>query len=157
MIRPVRVLVLILVICNLAAVPALSGENTVPTTGEFLQQIALARHLPAVDGHDAARLLGESGIQLPALTLSLPLTEGQVAAISRSLGVVVTTSSPDGPFESSSVAAFLDLLAAQAPKQSTTSGESGPYPRPNDRAADPRTKGRGKKKGLPPVSESSPI
>jgi hypothetical protein len=146
-------------LCGLAAGPLFAGESTVPTTGEFLHRIALARHMPAVDGPDAERLLRESGIRLPAMTLTLQLTEGQVAAISRSLGLNVTSSNPDALFESSSVAAFLDLMASQvpAPEQSATSTESGPYPRPNDQAADPRNKGRGKKKGLPPVSESNPI
>ncbi len=150
---------MILMLCCAAVIPVLAVDDTVPTTGEFLRQIAQARHLDALNGPDAVRLLRESGIQLPALTLTGPLTEGRVAAISRSLGIVVTTSRPDAPFNSNAAAAFLDLMATQAPapEQSTTSGEPGPYPRPNDQAADPRNKGRGKKKGLPPVSESDPV
>ena len=151
-------LVMILIFCCVATAPVLAGDSGL-TTGDFLHRVALARQLNAVDGADAERLLRETGVRLPTLTLNERLTEGTVVTISRSLGVQVTTSRPDAPFESSSMIAFLDLVAAQAPttEQSATGGESGPYPRPNDQAADPRTKGKGKKKGLPPVSDPSPI
>ena len=149
---------MILICCSLLAGPIFAGDSGL-TVGDFLYRIALARQLPAVDGPDAERLLRDSGADLPALLLPQRLTEGAVVAISGSLGIRVSTSRPDAPFDNGSVGAFLDLMAEQAeiPEGSNTAGEPGPYPRPNDQAADPRTKGRGKKKGLPPVSESSPV
>ncbi len=158
MIRSSCRILMILTWCAFASVQVLA-EETVPAVGDFLHRIALARQLAAVDGPDAQRLLLEAGVQLPNLELTAPLTEGRVAAISRSLGIRVRTSRPDAPFGNGSVSIFLDHMAAQAPasQPATTTGEPGPYPRPNDRAADPRTKGKGKKKGLPPVSESRPV
>ena len=149
---------MIVLCCASLAMPVYAGGASL-TVGDFIHRVALARQLPAMDGADAERLLRDSGADLPTLRLAVQLTEGDVVAISRSLGFLVSTSRPDEPFEDGSVKLFLDLMATQAPApdRSTASGEPGPYPRPNDQAADPRTKGRGKKKGLPPVSESSPV
>ena len=41
---------LILMLCCAAAIPVLAVDDTVPTTGEFLRQIAQARHLDALNG-----------------------------------------------------------------------------------------------------------
>jgi hypothetical protein len=157
MIRPIIGFVTILILCVVAAVPVLAGD-TAMTTGEFLHQLALARQLAAVDGPDAQRLLSEEGAQLATLNLTEPLTEGTLVEILQSLGIQVTTSQPEAPIESSSIEALMVFISAQAEatEQSTTSNEPGPYPRPNDQSADPAAQGKGKKKGLPPVSESSP-
>ena len=151
--------VMALLVCATLAAPVLADDAAQPTVGDFLHRVATARLFPAVDGPDAERLLRASGVGLPALNLADGLTEGTVVAISGALGLRVSTSRPDAPFREDSVSLFLDLMVTEAPspEHSASTGEPGPYPRPNDRAADPRTKGRGKKKGLPPVSESSPV
>ena len=151
-------IMMIVLCCAAVTIPVYAGGASL-TVGDFIHRVALARQLPAVDGMDAERLIRSTGAELPALNLDAQLTEGVVVGISRSLGLKVSTSRPDQPFQSESVNLLLDLMATQAPvpDRSTASEEPGPDPRPNDQAADPRTKGRGKKKGLPHVSESSPV
>ncbi len=148
----------ILICCAVATVPVPATDGSLDV-GELLHRVARVRNLPAVDGPDAARLLRESGVALPDLSLDQVLTEGMVVAISRSIGVRLKSSRPDAVFDSRSLDIYLDMVSRQtpAPEPSATAGEPGPYPRPEGPAADPRTKGKGKKKGLPPVSESSPI
>jgi hypothetical protein len=149
--------VLIVLCCAAVATAAPAGDGGL-NVGDFLYRVAQARNLPAVDGADALRLLKDAGVPLPTLALTEPLTEESVVQILRSLGILVTTSQPEAPVGSGSMDAILDLIMSSpdADQATTSSNEPGPYPRPNDQAADPADQGRGKKKGLPPVSESDP-
>ena len=122
------------------------------TVGGFLQEIARTKKLATTDAATAQAAIRAAGVDLPPLVLDRPLTEGDVAAISRSLGLRVTTTRPDAPFDGGRVD---DFLATFGPTIAKPQGEDppGPYPRP-DGAADPAEKGKGKKKGL--VSPSDP-
>ena len=76
----------------------------------------------------------------------------------RAFGIRVTTSRPDAPFGQDAVDAFMIQFKPEVSgSDQAATGDSGPSPRPNDNAADPRTKGRGKKKGIPPVSGHDPV
>ena len=144
---------LCLAICS----PALVADSGI-TVGDFLLRIATAENLHPGDGADAARLLRAGGVNLPVVRPGALLTEGTVAAISRAFGIRVTTSRPDAPFGQDAVDAFMIQFKPEVSgSDQAATGDSGPYPRPNDNAADPRTKGRGKKKGIPPVSGHDPV
>jgi hypothetical protein len=81
----------------LVAVPALGEDATV---GRFLERAALELSLSATDGRTAADALRLAGVPLPAsLDVTRRLTERDVAAIARALGVRVTTSNPDALFD----------------------------------------------------------
>jgi hypothetical protein len=142
--------------CVTISLPILASDSGI-TAGEFLVKIADARNLDAVDGASAMKLLRFSGVDLPDIDMTGALTEGTVAAISSSLGIPVSTSRPLEEFKRRAVKAYMDQFKAAVNPFRNTAVDPGPYPRPNDTAADPRAKGKGKKKGLPPVSESAPL
>ncbi len=148
--------VIFMFFCVAISSPILASDSRV-AVGEFLVKIADARNLDAVDGAGAMKLLRFSGVDLPTIDVTGTLTEGTVAAISTSLGIPVSTSRPLEEFKRSAVNAYMDQFKAVVNQSRNTAGDPGPYPRPNDTAADPRAKGKGKKKGLPPVSESTPL
>jgi len=139
---------------------AVSGATagTKPVVGDLLVEIAHLRGIAADDAVSAERDLRASGIDLPVFDLRDPLTEGAVVGITRSLGLHAKTSRPDAGLDAEAMTRFLVGFAVDigdAGEQNAThsddsdNGKRGPYPRPNDNAADPLTKGKGKKKGLP--------
>jgi hypothetical protein len=67
------------------------------TVGGFLTPLAHVQNLRATDGATAAASLRAAGVNLPALDLNAPLTEGTVAQVAGSLGRTVTTSKPQAP------------------------------------------------------------
>jgi hypothetical protein len=140
----------------LATAPA-SGADAV-TVGDFVREIAALRALPSDTPETALASLRAAGIDVAPPALDRTLTERDVAEIVGALGVPVVTSSPDRVFGRDQVERFFVTMTPElSPSKSRESADSpGPYPRPNDRAADPATKGKGKKKGLP-TSPSAPM
>jgi hypothetical protein len=109
-----------------------------------------------------------SGIQLPDLDLDSNLTEGDLASVLTAVGVPATTSRPEAMVNAAQMDVILSTLGdavARGGYQESMSDDGGPYPRPNDNAADPATKGKkngstkgkGKKKGHGHFSPSDPI
>ena len=120
-----------------------------PTVGDLLHEIAKFNNLPATSGVQAAAELRAMGVNLPALELGKDLTQGDVVRIARALGVNVSSSNPGASFSGKQVNQFIDSFGGQLVFGSNTSAR----PNQNDshfseNGADPRTKGKGKKKGL---------
>ena len=92
-----RVGAMVVALITLAALagPVLGAEATV---GRFVQELAKAKSLNATDAEMAADSLRAVGVRLPALDLNRQLTEGDVADISRAVGLRVTTSNRDAEF-----------------------------------------------------------
>lgn len=159
--RPHRV-PLILSTLVLLAGATLAGDAPTPTFDDFLLRVAEAKGLDATDGATARADLARQGVALPDVAPRAPLTEAHVAAVSRSLGIAVRTRSPESPFASDSVERYFavfgrEIRSSGDPSAASESNEdTGPYPRPNEKAADPAERGKGKKKGLP-VSPSAPL
>ncbi len=116
--------------------PVVAAEE--PTVGSFIQRLAGAKNLDAADEKIAAETLHASGVRLPAdLEFSKPLTEGDVARISRALGLAVSTNRPTAGFSNDQVDRFfssfrveLALTAnggAQNPVRSPAAGPFNPY------------------------------
>ena len=91
------------------ALPALAGNATV---GDFVIRLAKARSLGATDARVAVDSLRGVGVRVPAdINLSKQLTEGDVASLSRSLGVNVTTANPDNSFTDDQIDRFFSAFA----------------------------------------------
>jgi hypothetical protein len=71
--------------------PAFAGNVTV---GRFYTQLAQAKHFVSVDAASAEASLRAAGFNLPRLALDKGLTEGDMTAISTTLGLAVTTERP---------------------------------------------------------------
>jgi hypothetical protein len=74
-----------------ALAPAFAANVTV---GQFYTELAQAKHLVSVDAASAEANLRGAGFNLPKLGLDKALTEGDMASISKALGVAVTTQRP---------------------------------------------------------------
>ena len=146
---------LVVLVAAAAAAPCVSADTT--TIGDFLVDVAALRHLQVSDGPSAAAALRSSGVAVPQLDLARALTEADVVAIGRALGIRLTTTRPGDRFDAPRVASFLATFRAEIGgpgNEARGKGDGGhqndppgPYPRP-DNAADPASKGKGKKKGL---------
>lgn len=114
------------------------------SVGDFVRMVAGAKGLPAGSASQAARSLGSAGYSLPSLDLNAVLTEGDVVAISKSLGIDVSTSTPGQEFGSDGTSAYFSAFAGDL-------GTGAEPPEPNPETAgfpNPGTdKGKGKKKG----------
>ena len=110
------------------------------TVGDFLTQIAHVKNLPAQDGATAAASLKAAGVNLPAVDLKAPLTEGTVSQIANSLGLSVTTSNPSASFTQAQSDSFISTFGNLI-KSPTVAPEPmvPPFPPPNS---------KGKKKGF---------
>jgi len=133
------------------------GEMTV---GRFVLRLANSHQLNATDPALAAGALERVGIRLPqGLDFQKPLTERDVASISRAAGLDVTTNRPDTSFGSERVDRFFMTFASEFNAQTkggddtistrngeTPDGQSGPAPG-NGPGFDPYSKGKGGSKG----------
>lgn len=140
-----------------------------PTVGSFVQKLAQLNRLDASTAVGAEQSLRSAGYRLPAnIDLSLTLTEGRVASISRAMGLVVTTQRPAATFSERQV----DQLLAYFGPQMSGSGDSnhtaddgsgdpgGPPPdhsNGNGPPFNPWTKGKGKGKGKGHNTPSEPV
>lgn len=112
------------------------------TVGWFLQEVAAARHVTIAPGGDPAIALRAAGINVPALPSSRTLTEADVVAVSRALGVRVSSTNPAAPFTRTQAQAFVGSIVADP------GGDGSAQPQdiggvPNDSSEN----GKGKKKG----------
>jgi len=126
------------------AMPAFAGDATV---GDFVIRLAKARNLGATDARVAADSLRGIGVRLPAeMNFSKRLTEGDVATLSRAVGVNVTTATPDNTFTDDQVDRFFAAFAVnlQNPGPDATAGSDGNNEGP---PFNPYAKGKGGSKG----------
>ncbi len=125
-----------------------NGEQA--TVGWFLQQIAVARQVPAASEKDAQRALSDPGANVSGLGLSKPLTEADAVLVGRALGVNVTTRSPDATLDQTRAKALaVSFGALSGPDEPVTTHDAGGNPN------DSSDNGKGKKKGHN-KSESEP-
>lgn len=90
--------------------PAFAGNVTV---GRFYTELAQAKHLVSVDAASAEANLRGAGFNLPKLALDKSLTEGDMASISNSVGVPVTTQRPSQVISESQMGTFLSSFGRQ--------------------------------------------
>ena len=131
------------------AAPAFAANVTV---GEFVQRVAIVKNLDATDGLVASESLRATGVRLPAdLDLNAQLTESHVVAISRAVGLRLTSSNPDRVFESDQVDSFFVAFGSELVDPITTADDEGNddsgWPSENGPPFDPWTKGKGHHKG----------
>jgi hypothetical protein len=138
------------------------------TVEDLVIAIADLRDLDAGSGDAAVRALRDTGVEVSERDLGAVLTEARMTRVLSAAGLRVTTTRPDAVISAEQLDSILIGLApeigADDPSTTPTTDEAGPYPRPNDEAADPATKGKkngtgkgkGKKKGHG-VSPSSPV
>jgi hypothetical protein len=92
------------------AAPAVAGSVTV---GRFYSAVAHAKQLESADGASAEASLRSAGFDLPQLALDKGLTEGDMTAISRALGVAVTTQRPSQAVSPMQVDTYFSVFAAR--------------------------------------------
>ena len=92
------------------AAPAFAGNVTV---GRFYTEIAKAKRIVAVDGVSAEAGLRAAGIALPNLNLGKDLTEGDVTAISNTIGIRVTSTRPTQLVSESQMNTFMSSFGGQ--------------------------------------------
>lgn len=102
---------------GIATAPALAASDV--TVGEFLVEIAKVKSLSARDGESALAALRGAGMNLPALDLRKPLTEGDVVMVATAAGLNVTTARPSSPFTRNQVSSFLLSLGSEIGKSPT--------------------------------------
>jgi len=125
------------------ALPAFAGNVTV---GRFYTELAKAKHLGAVDATSAEANLRAAGFHLPSINLDKTLTEADVAAISTSLGVSVSTSRPTSVVNESQMNQFIGNFGVSS---NFTLDPTTPGLNPDSSGGDPGNSGNGKgnKKG----------
>ena len=89
---------------------ALATQEDSPTVGWLLREIATARGLSAPTEAGAAEVLEAAGITVPSLDPAKQLTDHDVVAIGKSLGISTTTQTPDAPFTKSRARTFLSVF-----------------------------------------------
>ena len=92
---------------------ALATQDDSPTVGWLLREIAAARGLSAPTETGAAEVLEAAGIAVPSLDPAKQLTDHDVVAIAKSLGISTTTQTPDKPFTKSRARAFLTVFRSE--------------------------------------------
>ena len=144
----------------LAIVPAFAATgNSSATVGDFLRANAEIKGLESGDAAQAVAALRNAGYAIPDLALDRLLTQGDVVRISQSLGLNVTTSTPEATFGENELgnffSAFGETLSGGTSAGGTTANseppdgkDDGPANPDPPSGVDPISKGKGKKKGL---------
>lgn len=123
------------------------------SVGRFYLEIAKAKNLVVADAPAAEAGLRRAGVELPQLPLDKSLTEGDVKAISTSLGLTVNTDRPSDPISEKQLSTFMSSFANQI----AAPGLRNPDPAQAQQDLPPQAgKGKGKKKGHH-KSSSEPI
>jgi hypothetical protein len=127
-----------------AATGLASAKDDGATVGWFVGEVAKVRGLTASTEAEAVTALKGSGVALPALDLGKTLTEGDVVAIGRAVGVNTTSQNPTAAFSRTRAQTFLSTFGSEIAGQ----GDGSATPRdiggsPNDAS----NNGKGKKKG----------
>lgn len=128
------------------ALPAVAAADT--TVGVFVQRLAQSKKLDATDARIAADTLRQAGVHLPVdLELSARLTEGDVARISRALGLAVSTNRPDAGFSGEQVDRFFESFRVELTLAAGGEAANGSPGRMAGTPFNPYTKGKGGSKG----------
>ncbi len=128
----------------LAVCVPVMAANTV-SVGDFVVELARVKGLAASNVAEAMASIESTGVKLPVADFDRTLTQGDVVAIGNAAGLNLSSSTPEAAFTGAQVDAFLVSLA---PELGATDGDDSTDGAYNDNGADPRTKGKGKKKGL---------
>ena len=124
------------------AVPVFAADEA--TVGYFIVELAKAKRLNAADSQIAVDSLAAVGIRLPTdLSLGSPLTEGEVARLSRLVGVAVSTSRPESLFSRIQVDRFFNTFAGEMTQEPDDASEA----TVRSPTFNPYSKGKGKHKG----------
>ena len=99
-------------------------ERKGSTVGDLLVGIANLKKLPATDATTAGAALRTAGYDLPRLSPTKDLTEGDVAAVAAAVGLKVASSSPTRTFSASQMSQF--LMAMRSDLQSRASSPTSP-------------------------------
>jgi hypothetical protein len=83
------------------------------TVGGFYSAVAQAKRIESADAVSAEAGLRTAGFDLPRLVLEKTLTEGDMTAISRALGVAVTTQRPSQPVTASQMSTYVAVFGAR--------------------------------------------
>ena len=117
------------------------------TVGEFVQKLAEAKKVESSAPQVALDALDEIGVRLPSgLDLTAGLTEGDVARISRSLGLAVSTNRPETGFSAEQVDKFFTSFRVEFALGADQDAGSR-VPAAVTGRFDPYTKGKGSGKG----------
>ena len=125
-------------------IPVAVAKDDAATVGWFVHEVAKARGLNVSSEAGAVTALKSSGVDLPALDLTKSLTEGDVVAIGRAVGVTTTSKTPDAVFTRTRAHAFLSTFGSEI------AGRGDESATPQDIGGDPNeasNNGKGKKKG----------
>ena len=83
------------------------------TVGRFYTELANAKGLVSVDAASAEANLRGAGFKLPKLALDKSLTEADMASISNSVGVPVTTQRPSEAISEAQMSNFMSSFGGQ--------------------------------------------
>jgi hypothetical protein len=83
------------------------------TVGQFLVELAQAMGFPSSSEAAAVQSFEGAGLSLPPLDLGQPLTEADVVAVGRALGLDLVTSNPSAPFGAADVSRFLAVFGPE--------------------------------------------
>jgi len=122
-------------------VPAMAADRV--TVGDFMVELAKVKSLAASTPAEAMAALTASGVNVPALDLNKPLTQGDVVSIGNASGLNLNSSTPEAPFSADQVSSFMISFAPELGSQ-----DPGAETKATGEKTDPLTKGKGKKKGL---------
>jgi len=149
--RPAIVLLTLLAL----TLPATASDET--NVGSLVQRLAQAKNVDATDARIAVDSLRDVGVELPAdLDLAARLTEGEVARISRSIGLNVSTNRPEALFSKNQLDRFFESFQVELALRSDTPAGGGLRPNAEGRSFDPFTKGKGGMKGKKKGHGSAP-
>ena len=127
-------------------VPAVAANSV--TVGDFVMELARVKGFTASNVEAAKVSIESTGITLPVSDFNRTLTQGDVVAIGNAAGLNLNSSTPEAAFTGDQMNSF---MVSFAPELGATDGDNstaGSTNDPADNGADPRTKGKGKKKGL---------
>ena len=152
---------MVMLVASLAVGPVLAGSasGNAATVGDLLQGTARLRGIDAADGALAAAALREAGFDVPATDLDKVLTQGDVVRIARSLGLNVTSSTPETIFDDDDLGNFFSAFSGALSRGDSAGGAGTHSDSPDDKdegpadpnppsGVDPLSKGKGKKKGI---------
>ena len=105
----------------LAALPSQAGTGT-ETVGDFLMRIAHVKHLSADDAATAEAALRENGHALPELSHEQALLERDVVAISKALGLNLTTRTPQDRFTRAEIDRFVAVFGKELARNEPSMG-----------------------------------
>ncbi len=126
--------------------PPLAGPVEL-TVGDFVVRLAQAKEVDSSTARVAVESLRRAGLVLPDLELSRALTEGDVARISRAIGLAVSTNRPEAGFSGEQVDKFFSSFQVETALARGAADPGDPGVRSPAGNFNPYTKGKGGSKG----------